>query len=117
MADINKQIVRLCSHCQKEQGLEKSMMDATKQGVGFTHGICIRHFEEMLRNSGFDDTTIKQMVVKTKTSNPPPDLAEHPDLIKLYKQGIWLPQQLQQSQPLKESTDLKFRFRKLAGIK
>jgi hypothetical protein len=118
MADNPKQIVKICSYCQKEQGIEKEMKDAAKVGIIFTHGYCIRHFKEQLKDVGLDDATIRTMVAKSLSANPmPPDLAEHPDLIKLYKQGIWLPQQLQQSQPLKESTDLKTRFRKLAGIK
>jgi hypothetical protein len=98
MADESKQIVRLCSACQKEQGLEKTMQDAAKQGIKFTHGICARHFEKQLKDLGLPDEKIRGVMSKTEAAQPfPPDLAEHTDLVKLYKRGIWLPQQLQQT--------------------
>lgn len=128
MADEN--FVRICGFCQKEQGIEKEMKDASKAGIVFSHGLCIRHFEQQMRGGGFDEEKIRKMVdMLKKDSKPPvPDLAEHPDLVKLYKQGIWLPKQLHQTQqpqqptqpetkPLTEGISLKERFQILSGIR
>jgi hypothetical protein len=118
----NTPLVRLCSYCQKEFGLEASMTTSAKAGVRFTHGFCLRHFEGQLKNAGTPEEEIKVMMDKFK-NQAPPDLAEHPDLVEMYKKGIWLPQQLQQSklqqaaESINESIDLKARWKKLAGIK
>ncbi len=121
MADVSKQpLVRLCSYCQKEFGLEDSMKKAAKEGVRFTHGMCLRHFESAMRAGGFEDAQIKSFTDKHKAdpkNQPPPDLEEKPDLVKLYKQGIWLPQQIQQPEVKPITESFQNRLKKLAGIK
>jgi len=73
---------------------------------------------------------IKSMVDKYKAdeNGPCPDLGEKPDLVKLYKQGIWTPQQLHQTQqpqqptqtetkPITEGISFKERLQILSGIR
>lgn len=122
--------VKICGYCQKEQNLDAAMRDATQKGIRFTHGYCKRHYEDHItksfRDLGFSDEQIKAVIDKQKDAYP--DLKEKDDLLKMYKQGIWTPQQLhqvQQSQqptqpetkPLTESISFKERLQILSGIR
>jgi hypothetical protein len=113
MAEDNKPIVVICAHCQKEFGLDGPIKKAmSKDLVGFSHGICPRHFIETLAQAGINKQAAEASLnsLKQKGSKLTPDLAEHPELVKQYKNEIFTPEEYRQQQPLKEM------LQKRAGI-
>ena len=100
---INKPLVTVCAWCQKQFPEVNASVDAHKGEYKFSHGICKRHFlQEMIPVVGQEKA---EMAAATKSEDL--DLQKHPELVKSYSQGNFLPQQ----QGLKE------RLQKLANIK
>lgn len=127
----NKNPVKVCAWCLKEPRFVKVEEKIKELGRRmhaegrikefaeiFTHGVCARHTEQTMREDGsFNEDIIRRMVEKAKIDGSY-DLAEHPELVNLYSQGIFTPEQIQahQQQSQTELNELKARLRKLAGI-
>ena len=122
----NKPAVRICGQCQHEFNLTAQVQKANKeQGIGFTHGVCIRHVVEFYKGAEFTDEQIKNAVEKMKADKQPPtpDLKEHPELVKNYEKGIFTPEQLQQSkhpaepvQPTQAAESLQEKWKRLNKV-
>jgi hypothetical protein len=111
MAEDNKPVVTLCANCQREFGLDGVIKKAMGTDlVRFSHGICERHFSTMMKELNMDDAAIKGALdgIKAKGGTIPPDLAQHPELVKQYKNDIFTPEAYRQS--------LKEMLQKRAGI-
>ncbi len=105
------EIVKICAYCQKEfPEVDKAVKD-NRNKITFSHGICQRHAAEVYKQMGMNDDWIKKKL--SQNPNPVPDLKAHPELVKLYSQGIFTPEEFKHSQT--EPT-LKEIFQKRAGI-
>ena len=84
----------------------------------FSHGYCLRHYEDMLKQYGMDDEQMKTALDKVK-DNQVPDLKQRPDLVNLWSKGIFTQEQLQSVQQHQQQVNesLIARFRTLAGIR
>jgi len=118
---MEKQIISVCSYCQKEYPEVDAAIKAAQVKYGrngdfsFSHGVCPRHFVDMLKQMGLSDEEIQS---KSSKENKCPDLKEHPDLVQYWSKGIFTKDQLQESKQKQKSEDDAFiaRFKKLAGI-
>jgi len=119
-------IVRMCGYCEKEfpevhaahVKLADEMVKAGKKAEYakiFTHGICLRHFAEMMRDMGYDDQKIQQKLVGKKPEDASPDLKQNPELIQLYSKGIFTKEQYDSVK--KASGEITERLQVLAGIR
>lgn len=116
------QLIKLCSYCQKEfPEVDKAVKAADKSKIGFTHGVCPRHFRKFFEKSGTSPEQIEKYIGAMKDSIP--DLREHPELIKQYSQGIFTPDQYKQTNQIQQTESemefeptLKEAFQKRAGI-
>jgi len=117
-------IIPVCSYCEKEfPAVETSIRAAMKKyGMNgelvFSHGYCLRHYEDMLKQYGMDDEQMKTALDKVK-DNQVPDLKQRPDLVNLWSKGIFTQEQLQSVQQHQQQVNesLIARFRTLAGIR
>lgn len=108
----DKPFVVMCSYCQKEFPEVDKQVRAHEREINFSHGICRRHSADMLRQMGKTPEQIASFMQKTDGKTP--DLKERSDLLKLYSQGIFTQQQLQQAQ--NESQKFMARLKELANI-
>ena len=123
--------VSICAFCQKEYpevDVQVNKADREKK-INFSHGYCSRHFYGELKKAKIPDEAAAESVNRRK-GQLAPDLAQHPELVKLYSQGIFTkveaqkaqqqPPQAPAEQPANQSplqlTPLKERLQKLAGI-
>ena len=119
-------VVRMCGYCEKEfpevhAAHVKLSQDMDKAGKAveyrkiFTHGICLRHYGEMLKSMGYDDEKIKQTLSGKKPEDASPDLKQNPDLLQLYSKGIFTKDQYDDLK--KANGQLTERMQVLAGIR
>lgn len=119
-----KHIIPVCSYCLKDFPAVDTAIKAAmkKYGVNgelvFSHGYCLRHYEEMLKQFGMDDEKIKASLEKAK-DNKVPDLKQRPDVVNLWSKSIFTQEQLQSVQQNQQQVNesLISRFRTLAGIR
>lgn len=123
--------VTICAFCQKDYAAvnEQVIKADREKKINFSHGYCARHFYEELKKAKIPDEAAAESVSRRK-GQLAPDLAQHPELVKLYSQGIFTKVEAQKSQqqppqapaeqpdnqPPLQLTPLKERFQKLAGI-
>ena len=117
-----KHVIPVCSYCQKEYPtVDTAIRAAMKQhGINgdltFSHGYCVRHYTELMKQYGKNDDEIKASMAKIKDQVP--DLKERPDLVNLWSKGIFTQEQLQAVQHNQQQVNesLINRLRTLAGI-
>lgn len=117
-------MISICSYCQKEfPAVDTAIKTAMKKyGIGgdltFSHGYCLRHYAEMLKQYGKNDEEIRAALEKVK-DNKVPDLKKRPDLVNLWSKSIFTQEQLQSVQQNQQQVNesLIARFRTLAGIR
>lgn len=121
---MEKQIIGVCSYCELEfPDVKTAIVNTFKQQGGmkgplaFSHGYCIRHYISVMKENGFSDEEIQQQLSSVKTTIP--DLKTRTDLVKLWSQGIFTKEQLQQAQQTQQTENniITERFKKLAGIR
>jgi hypothetical protein len=108
-------LVMICAYCQQDfPEIDKKIRETmnTRKDIGFSHGICRRHFAELLKDSGASDGEIKSELDSVKEAGVP-DLKQHPELVKQYSQGNFTPEDYKKDQ---FSTSLKEAFQKRANI-
>ncbi len=111
---MEEQIVYICSYCQKEfPDVDASIIKAEKDrpDLRFSHGICKRHYSDMLKQMGKNDEQIQTIITKAPTKVL--DLKEHPELVKQYTEGRFTPEDYKKDQ---FPTELKEAFKKRANI-
>lgn len=96
MDNIQKPRFSICAWCQKQFPEVDKIVKANQDKYSINHGICVRHFEEMMNRP----------LPPEKAATALPDLSQHPELVQAYSQGNFFPQQ-----------QLKERLQKLANIK
>lgn len=119
-----KSFVSICSICQKEHPAVDVAVRNTMRKLGidnkelsFSHGYCLRHFVEVMRENGFADEDIQSRLKGLKGACP--DLKEHPELVKLWSAGLFTKAQQAQAQQTQQAAEgaLTERLKKLAGIR
>jgi hypothetical protein len=118
-----KHMIPVCSYCEEEFPAVKEAIRATmkKYGMGgeisFSHGYCVRHYIDVMKQYGSSEEQIKTSLAKVK--NQCPDLKQRPDLVNLWSKGIFTQEQLQNVQQGEQKVNEEFigRLRTLAGIR
>lgn len=105
--------VNICTLCEKEfenqigQQL-KTAYKTLKGKIDFSHGFCPRHaYENYTKIQDFGNGVKAPLmspekakeVIQKYIKTAPPDLKEHPELVKLYSKGIFTPDDLNQNKP------------------
>ena len=107
-----EKVVLMCAECMRQFGLESNFKKAAEKGIRFSHTLCPRHFVELMVKSGLDIRAAEKGVKDSiaKHTKLPPDLSEHPELVKQYKNDIFTPEEYRNVAALKEM------LQKRAGI-
>lgn len=81
--------VRVCANCMIEFPAVKTAILANLNNttIGFTHGMCKRHFYQYMQELNVPREKIDTMAAQ---NNFPPDFKERPELVKKYSQGQFL---------------------------
>lgn len=118
--------ISICGLCQLEYPKVDAQVKESEEQYSdygeiiFSHGYCLRHYEEILKKSGQSDEQIKIAIQNAKNKGYGlPDLKERPDLVNLYSKGIFTQEQLHQVQQSQQQDNQKIteRFKTLAGIR
>lgn len=91
-----KPVINICGYCQSEYpSVDRQVKIKREAGtLNFSHSACKRHATAQLRTAGISPEQIEASFAK-RTSAMPPDLKEHPTLVKAYSRGIFTPQELE----------------------
>jgi hypothetical protein len=90
------QIVFMCMLCQPEYPeVNKAVRTAmsTRKDISISHGVCQRHYTEMAKKAGKSDEEIEASMIRLGAAKCP-DLRAHPELVKQYSQGVFVPEDL-----------------------
>ena len=114
-----KPFITICCYCQQDfpevdKAIKYQMTLKDKSIASFSHGLCKRHFIEMLREIGDSEDQIMASMPNIKNSIP--DLKERPDLVKSYYDKFHDPE-LDKKSIQESNNKITNRFKKLAGIK
>jgi hypothetical protein len=106
MEDTNtkKPFVMICANCQKHFPEVDAQVKKHEEidDVAFSHAVCRNHMMELLKGHGIPQDKIDKSIAKLNAGGgkSAPDLREHPDLVKMYSQGIFTPEDLENHKQL-----------------
>jgi len=117
MEDKKPTTIAICAACQKEFNLTPQVQKVEKElGYKFTHGSCKRHTLDFYKSMG---VMSNEELAEKEKSIPEGvlDLKKHPDILKNYQQGIFTPEQLQQSQqPAQAAESLQEKWKRVNKV-
>jgi len=108
---MNKPFVNICAGCQKEFPQVNAQVISHDNDTNFSHGYCPRHLLFHYKTiPNFSPQKLNALKVKFEQNKNTmlPDLAERPDIRKMYEQGIFSQEQM--------AHNMVERFQKLANI-